>query len=81
LTVTGISTYVIKSDISTRDVSVAQRMFWASKRQSMRVENIAYCLMGLFEVNMPLLYGEGNHAFIRLEEAIMKDSDDQSLFA
>jgi hypothetical protein len=47
----------------------------------MRVEDIAYCLMGLFEVNMPLLYGEGNHAFIRLEEAIMKDSDDQSLFA
>jgi len=37
--------------------------------------------MGIFDVNMPLLYGEGIKAFIRLQEEIIKDSEDQSLFA
>ena len=43
---------------------------------------MAYCLMGIFNVNMPILYGEGLHsAFRRLQEEIMKTSFDQSLFA
>lgn len=37
--------------------------------------------MGTFNINMPLLYGEGIKAFIRLQEEIIKDSEDQSLFA
>jgi hypothetical protein len=39
--------------------SIAQRMSWASRRQTTRVEDIAYCLLGIFGINMPLLYGEG----------------------
>lgn len=43
---------------------------------------MAYCLMGLFDVHMPMLYGEGaEKAFLRLQEEIMASSDDQSLFA
>ncbi|KAI1869377.1 hypothetical protein JX265_006467 [Neoarthrinium moseri] len=61
--------------------SVAQKMSWASRRQCTRVEDEAYCLLGIFGVNMPLLYGEGIRAFIRLQEEVMKVSDDQSLFA
>jgi len=61
--------------------SVAQRMSWASKRETTRVEDIAYCLMGMFGINMPLLYGEGERAFTRLQEEIMKVLDDHSLFA
>jgi hypothetical protein len=61
--------------------SIAQRMSWASRRQTTRVEDIAYSLMGIFEINMALLYGEGDKAFIRLQEEIMRNSDDQSLFA
>jgi hypothetical protein len=45
------------------------------------LEDRAYSLLGIFGVNMPLLYGEGEKAFIRLQEEIMKSSDDQSLFA
>jgi hypothetical protein len=56
-------------------------MSWAAKRETTRIEDKAYCLLGIFGVNMPLLYGEGQMAFIRLQEEIMKDSDDQSLFA
>jgi hypothetical protein len=61
--------------------NVAQRMSWASKREATRVEDIAYCLMGIFEVNIPMLYGEGSKAFFRLQEEIMKVSDDHTIFA
>src|SRR5450756_1783726 len=56
-------------------------MSWASRRSTTRSEDVAYCLMGLFDVNMPLLYGEGAKAFIRLQEEILKRSNDHSLFA
>jgi hypothetical protein len=52
-----------------------------ARRQTTRVEDIAYSLMGIFDINMPLLYGEGGKAFTRLQEDIMKDCADHSLFA
>lgn len=61
---------------------IAQRMSWASRRETTRGEDMAYCLMGIFDVNMPLLYGEGEKkAFRRLQGEISKNSDDPSLFA
>lgn len=62
-------------------VSLAARMSWASNRQTTRLEDMSYCLLGIFDVNMPLLYGEGDRAFFRLQKAIMESSEDQSLFA
>ncbi|KAK5717551.1 hypothetical protein LTR17_015994 [Elasticomyces elasticus] len=65
-----------------QQASVAARMSWAAIRETTREEDAAYCLMGLFSVNMPMLYGEGGErAFIRLQEAIMSHSDDHSIFA
>ncbi|KAK4503236.1 hypothetical protein PRZ48_006664 [Zasmidium cellare] len=61
--------------------SIAQRMSWAAKRTTLRIEDTAYCLLGLFDVNMPLLYGEGPKAFIRLQEELIRKSNDQSIFA
>jgi hypothetical protein len=55
-------------------------MKWASKRKTTRVEDVAYCLLGIFDVNMPLLYGEGNKAFTRLQEEIIKNNSDLSIF-
>jgi hypothetical protein len=78
--ITGINTEILGGE-DLRMASIAQRMAWASKRETTRSEDIAYCLMGIFDVNMPLLYGEGERSFIRLQEEIMKDSDDHSLFA
>jgi hypothetical protein len=54
-------------------------MFWASKRQTTRKEDEAYCLLGLFGINMPLLYGEGERAFQRLQQEIIRTSTDQSV--
>lgn len=61
--------------------SVAKRMSWAAGRHTTRIEDRAYCLLGLFGLNMALIYGEGRKAFVRLQEAIIRDSDDETIFA
>jgi hypothetical protein len=62
--------------------SIAKRMSWAARRQATRAEDIAYSLFGIFNVQMPLLYGEGlRKAFMRLQDEIMKSSSDHTLFA
>lgn len=61
--------------------SVAQRLSWAARRQTTKVEDEAYCLMGLFGVSMPLLYGEGHKAFKRLQLEIMKECYDPTILA
>ncbi|KLU88836.1 hypothetical protein MAPG_07819 [Magnaporthiopsis poae ATCC 64411] len=63
------------------EYSVAQRMSWAANRVTTRTEDRAYCLLGLFGINMPLLYGEGNNAFRRLQEEIIRVSADHSILA
>lgn len=63
------------------EASVAQKMSWASRRQTTRVEDEAYCLMGLLGVNMPTIYGEGRKAFYRLQLEVMKISDDEVSFS
>ncbi|KAH8755622.1 hypothetical protein F5882DRAFT_482080 [Hyaloscypha sp. PMI_1271] len=71
----------IKHLFNFEDASVAQKMSWAAKRVTTRLEDQAYCLLGIFGVNMPPLYGEGPGAFLRLQLEIMRISNDESLFA
>lgn len=80
--ITRIPVPVLRGEVTPLDssVSIAQRMSWAAERETSRVEDRAYSLMGLFDVNMPTIYGEGTRAFRRLQEEIMKDSGDTSLF-
>ncbi|KAH8602820.1 heterokaryon incompatibility protein-domain-containing protein [Bisporella sp. PMI_857] len=61
--------------------SIAEKMSWAASRQTIRTEDMAYCLFGIFGVNMPLLYGEGERAFSRLQSEIIKTSGDHSFLA
>ncbi|KAI1265464.1 heterokaryon incompatibility protein-domain-containing protein [Xylariaceae sp. FL1019] len=63
------------------EACVAKRMSWASKRETTRTEDVAYSLLGIFDVNMPLLYGEGQKAFIRLQEQIISQIRDDSILA
>jgi hypothetical protein len=80
--ITKIDEGVLTGLVELSYVSIAKRMSWASDRKTTRKEDIAYCLAGVFDVNMATLYGEGSEkAFRRLQEEIMKDSDDESLFA
>ena len=78
--ITAISEDVLMGG-SLETVSVAKRMSWASHRVTSRIEDIAYCLLGIFDINLPLIYGEGTKAFRRLQEVIMNTTHDQSLFA
>ncbi|CAG8978176.1 hypothetical protein HYALB_00011492 [Hymenoscyphus albidus] len=71
----------IRSLHDFQNASIAQKMSWASKRITTRVEDMAYCLLGLFGVYMPPLYGEGKNAFLRLRLEILSKSDDESIFA
>jgi hypothetical protein len=77
----GISMSVLDRSIPLTSISAACKISWASARSTTRVEDSAYCLLGLLGVNMPLLYGEGEKAFLRLQEAVLSSSDDISLLA
>lgn len=79
--VTQIDRRVLNLDRSFLDCSVAQRMSWASHRHTTRIEDSAYCLIGLFDVNISLQYGEGAKAFQRLQEEIIAQSNDETIFA
>jgi hypothetical protein len=79
--ITGIEETVMSDPSLVSTLSVAVRMGWASKRKTTRLEDMAYCLLGIFDKNMPLLYGEGEKAFIRLQEEIAGRSPDMTLLA
>ncbi|KAI1133954.1 HET-domain-containing protein [Hypoxylon sp. FL0543] len=79
--VTRIHIEALKDRSTIYDYSIAQRMSWAADRETSRQEDIAYCLLGIFDINMPLLYGEGQKAFTRLQQEIIRVSNDQSILA
>ncbi|KAK4225685.1 putative vegetative incompatibility HET containing-domain protein [Podospora fimiseda] len=62
-------------------IPIARKMAWAANRNSTRIEDKAYSLLGLFGIFMPLIYGERERAFIRLQELIAQKTNDMSLFA
>jgi hypothetical protein len=72
--ITRIPVAVLNGSRSLDSLGIAERMHWASDRVTTRLEDQAYSLMGIFNINMPLLYGEGRKAFIRLQEEILKGS-------
>jgi len=66
---------------SFSDFSIAERKEWALQRHTTEEEDIVYCSLGLCEVSMPPIYGEGEKAARkRLEVTIREFSKDgQSL--
>ena len=79
--ISGVPARVLAGLSTPSEYSIYVRMSWASRRRTTRLEDEAYCLLGLFGVNMPTIYGEGRRAFQRLQLEIMADSVDASLFA
>ena len=81
-TITGIPRRFLLGWEGIHEASVAQRMSWAAKRDTTRKEDIAYCLLGIFRISMPIIYGgDGDHAFSRLQEEIMRKMEDDSILA
>lgn len=77
--ITGIPAAFLLNKSRSVDYTMAQKMSWASRRRTTREEDEAYCLLGIFGISMPLLYGEGRRAFHRLQEEIMKRTEDYSI--
>jgi hypothetical protein len=78
--ITRIPCKVLDGRVPLTKITVAARMTWAAHRQTTRKEDMAYCLLGIFQINMSMLYGEGDRAFTRLQEEIIRTSDDETIF-
>ncbi|KAK3314282.1 heterokaryon incompatibility protein-domain-containing protein [Apodospora peruviana] len=79
--ITGIDQEVLLHQRELSTIAVARRMSWAAPRRTTRIEDRAYSLLGIFDIHMPLIYGEGQNAFTRLQEMIASRIDDLSLFS
>ncbi|KAL4081386.1 hypothetical protein V8B97DRAFT_17785 [Scleroderma yunnanense] len=79
--ITGVPQHILSDGLSGNRPCVAQIMSWAADRKTFRDEDRTYSLLGLLDVNMPMLYGEGEKAFHRLQLEIIRTSNDQSIFA
>ena len=72
--ITGVDVQALRGN-PLSNFSVTERMSWAAKRKTTRKEDKAYSLLGIFDIHMPLIYGEGKEkAFIRLREEIEKSA-------
>jgi hypothetical protein len=68
--ITGIAVRALRDNQLSR-YSVDERFKWAENRETKHEEDWAYCLLGIFGVFMPLIYGEGkDHAIRRLRREI-----------
>jgi hypothetical protein len=75
--VTGISSEALQGSRPLDQLSVDERMSWVGQRKTKREEDAAYSLLGIFDVHMPLIYGEGRRkAFARLQREIDRASSD-----
>ena len=79
--ITRVPQHILTDGLASNRPCVAQIMSWAADRIATRLEDRAYSLLGLLDVNMPMLYGEGKKAFHRLQLEIIRMSNDQSIFA
>ncbi|KAG2145543.1 hypothetical protein BD769DRAFT_845891 [Suillus cothurnatus] len=59
---------------------VPEKMLWASRRRTTRIEDVAYSLIGIFDISLMIAYGEGNRAFFRLMEEVIKRYDKWDVF-
>ncbi|KAK5627389.1 hypothetical protein RRF57_003104 [Xylaria bambusicola] len=77
--IANINIEILQHEKSLTSIYVAQKMSWARFRKATRVEDIAYSLLGIFDINMPLVYGDGNKAFMRLQYEIIRSTPDLSI--
>ncbi|KAK3637490.1 hypothetical protein LTR22_018213 [Elasticomyces elasticus] len=78
---TGVPQKVLNGKRTVFECSIAQRLSWAASRTTTKTEDTAYCLLGILDISLDLRYGEGDQAFARLQEAILKKSSDLSVLA
>ncbi|KAG8213353.1 hypothetical protein J3R82DRAFT_11839 [Butyriboletus roseoflavus] len=78
--VTGIPEADIRTFIPSC-TRVSEKMRWASQRTTSRIEDVAYALLGLFDVTIPIAYGDGPRAFYKLMSALAGHCTEPDFFA
>ncbi|KAK5679414.1 hypothetical protein LTS10_008231 [Elasticomyces elasticus] len=56
---------------------VSARRAWVNGRETTREEDLAYCMLGILDVSLPVVYGEGDHAWTRLRDALIRSFGDE----
>lgn len=77
--ITGIPLGALRGE-ELANFSVDERLRWTNGRRTKKVEDKAYCLLGIFDVSMSLRYGEGEKAVARLEAKVRGGSKGESPF-
>ncbi|KAG9313428.1 hypothetical protein JVU11DRAFT_5749 [Chiua virens] len=72
---------VLRSSQIPRDVTISQKMRWAAKRQTTKVEDRAYSLLGVLGVRLDPIYGIDDGAFEDLQHKLITQYSDQTLFS
>ena len=70
--ITGIPISIINGQVDIRTIPSKVVCEWITNRNTTRVEDLAYCLIGLLRVTLLPIYGEGSNAWVRLEEEVSK---------
>lgn len=68
--IVGIDQAYLSGRKNVQQASFGTRMSWISGRRTARVEDMAYCMLGILDIEMNIQYGEGEKAMSRLEERI-----------
>lgn len=79
--ITGIDAEYLTGAKNFRKACIATRMSWMAGRTTTRVEDTTYSMLGLFDVTMTVQYGEGQRAFMRLQQELLSAALDESIFA
>jgi hypothetical protein len=75
--ITGIAIKALQGD-PLQGFSIQERFRWVEKRRTTKEEDLVYCLLGIFNVYLPLIYGEGQMHAMRKLERMIKQSEPQS---
>ena len=78
--VTGISAQALMALRPGLD-DIREKLRLASTRQTSRIEDSAYSLLGMFSTSLPVVYGEGDKALGRLLAQLLTSSGDTSILA
>jgi hypothetical protein len=79
--ITGIAIGALRGQLLS-DFSIIERFRWVENRQTTEKEDKAYCLLGIFDVSMPLCYDEGeSKALSRLHKEIQRSSASKFFFS
>ncbi|KAL2286422.1 hypothetical protein FJTKL_06805 [Diaporthe vaccinii] len=79
--ITSVDEGVLQHSDSLEDYSNSTKMSWAAGLSADPIEDAAYSLLAIFNVNLDIKYGEGMKSFLRLQEEILQKTDDYSLLA